>query len=924
MAGVLGIQDNGSEVESDHMPVVRNVGKYQDPLKGGVRSTNLEVEKYCQDWQPCHAFRELYQNWEDAIRKTNNLGRRNFKKEPHHNTSMLCFKAIHPDTREEIGFIRLLKEQGVLELTNYDAWLPGNSLNIGGTSKSGNDNMAGSHGEGYKVAALILKHHKFDVNIKASECDWEFFVPAQGEKHEGVLCVDIRRRASTRLQTAKNTYAEKIARNGPMTLRQNVWQDVTFQIGKQFKRSVTEREFLRWIECALDLEPPTRVIETPFGSIILDPTRKNKVFLKGILLEDSKTVAGSMTLKFGYNLPQGKIDRERRRLDIAEQAYHLSQIWGSAIKSNRAMLIEYVTMLQFDIPPQDVKLAAHYMSRATASLIWQYLVEENPANKKFYYNKQNTKEIEVVMNCLKKEPAPLKSELWKKLRSFGLLRTPQERRERLLCDAPESLKRESAYSTGMKRALMGILALDPKTRNLEVTFKSSTVAELDLLIHGSKLLINDKWLDFKASHECGDCDLSLEASTQNLNIDTFDCGHIITELYNALVADMSNQLGSKKLSSEASNSLLRANAGEIVVSWTESESDRVFKNHGSLRQGRITLHRESTCSTLKTEILSSDEKKTGDDEESVGSVGAAACGCPQQLVLLKDSSAIFSGLSHDEEYFPLISRKKVEKGPSGDLSDFSEDDDDSETSSDGAGTDVSQSNTSRQSSGTSTSNGSRASSPESEGSSTDSQVPQRILANIKLRTSSNDQLHRAETEIRRLEGELETAQADLISLRAEISRLMAERKSIHDELTTMTATYKKKNQQLQAANTVYQSQQHRLAEKEEALENLRLSIQGKEKEQSRIGASLEDAQTRLTSLQNEIGPLRRNQEIARAEIESLNINIQHLQTQNKKLSADLGGAETDIEHAYQQLQGRKRARKAEQGQEAAAKRSKTS
>ena len=143
-------------------------------------------------------------------------------------------------------------------------------------------------------------------------------------------------------------------------------------------------------------------------------------------------------------------------------------------------------------------------------------------------------------------------------------------------------------------------------------------------------------------------------------------------------------------------------------------------------------------------------------------------------MLLKDSSAIFSGLSHDEEYFPLISSiapqsffgfpptplrpaasrknsqavpdtavptsvsdsgkgKKVEKGPSGDLSDFSEDDDDSETSSDGAGTDVSQSNTSRQSSGTSTSNGSRASSPESEGSSTDSQVPQRIFANIKLR-----------------------------------------------------------------------------------------------------------------------------------------------------------------------------------------------
>jgi chromosome segregation ATPase len=140
----------------------------------------------------------------------------------------------------------------------------------------------------------------------------------------------------------------------------------------------------------------------------------------------------------------------------------------------------------------------------------------------------------------------------------------------------------------------------------------------------------------------------------------------------------------------------------------------------------------------------------------------------------------------------------------------------------------------------------------------------------------------------------------------------------------MTETYKKNDQELQTANKENQSQRDHLAEKEEVLENLRLSIQGKEQEQSRISASLEDAQTRLTSLQNEIGPLRRNQEIARAEIESLNINIQHLQTQNKKLSADLGAAETDIEHAYRQLQGRKRAREAEQEQEAAAKRSKAS
>jgi hypothetical protein len=37
------------------------------------------------------------------------------------------------------------------------------------------------------------------------------------------------------------------------------------------------------------------------------------------------------------------------------------------------------------------------------------------------------------------------------------------------------------------------------------------------------------------------------------------------------------------------------------------------------------------------------------------SVTIAACGCPEQFVSLKDSSEIFTGLSHQEEYFPMIS-----------------------------------------------------------------------------------------------------------------------------------------------------------------------------------------------------------------------------------------------------------------------------
>jgi hypothetical protein len=36
--------------------------------------------------------------------------------------------------------------------------------------------------------------------------------------------------------------------------------------------------------------------------------------------------------------------------------------------------------------------------------------------------------------------------------------------------------------------------------------------------------------------------------------------------------------------------------------------------------------------------------------------GLSECGCPEQVVMLKDSTAVFQGLSHEEEYFPMVAR----------------------------------------------------------------------------------------------------------------------------------------------------------------------------------------------------------------------------------------------------------------------------
>jgi hypothetical protein len=57
------VHENDSEDELEQELAARDPGKYEDPLRGGLHSTNLVVEKYCKKWQPRHAFREFYQNW---------------------------------------------------------------------------------------------------------------------------------------------------------------------------------------------------------------------------------------------------------------------------------------------------------------------------------------------------------------------------------------------------------------------------------------------------------------------------------------------------------------------------------------------------------------------------------------------------------------------------------------------------------------------------------------------------------------------------------------------------------------------------------------------------------------------------------------------------------------------------------------------
>jgi hypothetical protein len=168
---------------------------------------------------------------------------------------------------------------------------------------------------------------------------------------------------------------------------------------------------------------------------------------------------------------------------------------------------------------------------------------------------------------------------------------------------------------------MSVLALDPRTRDLRLDFRSGANAELDILLHGPDLLINDKWLDFYASHEGSSCSLFLEAAAQKTSIARLSCSHVVKTLYDSVLVEVSNGSNPREGSSHADDYLRQLvsekmdqmpcmveivrgeAAGALEVSWVHAESEKISRLHHLELKGRITMHRKSTCAEKELELL---------------------------------------------------------------------------------------------------------------------------------------------------------------------------------------------------------------------------------------------------------------------------------------------------------------------------------
>jgi hypothetical protein len=178
----------------------------------------------------------------------------------------------------------------------------------------------------------------------------------------------------------------------------------------------------------------------------------------------------------------------------------------------------------------------------------------------------------------------------------------------------------------VERALKAALTLDPRTKGLNLIFKSGVSTDLDLLLFESTLEINDKWLSFLESHQRSPCWLSRGAGAPLPEIDHFTCSHVVIDLYELILDELGrhpeplpNLLteSKKSLHQQVCESILKMpvmvkavpgdHTGEIEVRWNDSECDILSRVYGFDPQCRVILHHEGGCSAKRSKLLAEGE-----------------------------------------------------------------------------------------------------------------------------------------------------------------------------------------------------------------------------------------------------------------------------------------------------------------------------
>ncbi|KAI1861587.1 hypothetical protein JX265_009554 [Neoarthrinium moseri] len=605
-------------------------------LHTNMRST------YSAKWEPWEAFRELVQNWRDGIIKSFNLDETKFRVEREEkldgSTINILYKASSASDfwplPECLGYIRFVAEDatagGAVEIVNRRATIQPFHFDLGGTTKSDDKSLAGEHGDGLKVALLVLLR-----------------------KPQGyALVVELQRMSSRQIESnlrKANANCDK----GLVPFAPMPYEDVAFGIGSSDSDDirpslfrVSRVAFDGWTKVALFLHGPQSggQITVSEGDLITDSAFRGNIYLKGLLLktskkgdlrdEDSASITGK-PLKFGYNFANGATNRDRQSLATAgEEGVAIRSIWNQVLFLKPDMAKELHDMLNSKFPLYaDVAWSTqHPLPLNIKNILGRYLFTA-PHDRRWYYTaseeSQNRRLLKMIQG-LGREGFHLENTYWRLLSDNGLVRTAAEEQQRrflqVVCASTGGIDPVAMYliNENKVRVHVGWLTAESAANELGFPVDFPTT---DLIWNTAKCLIRDiieQVPDIKFGPDARFPYTAGRSQKQVKNIEK-----------NLLEQRIMDHTCLKK------HLRLSICEAQLVVSWV---CDAAWNHAEDIC---VQVHGQSHRGDFKDTLISGDAYGRGRLCQTTGT-------CQTLLVRYGQQSCAFAGLKEGQEYFAMI------------------------------------------------------------------------------------------------------------------------------------------------------------------------------------------------------------------------------------------------------------------------------
>lgn len=606
----------------------------------------------------------------DAIIKTFHLAERDFrrcvirKEKLSDNSTEIVYRVLRPninangnDTEECLGYIRYKggDGEGTVEFTNRGTTLEPWHLDLGGTTKTGDAHQAGAHGEGLKIAVLVLMRgpQNHSVRCFSGGFSWKFNFTTQGR-----LVARLHRMSPNAIHKVEKQ-TRPSSQETLLPFAASPKSDVQFLIGESQpgrdergeetkRRPVKREDFDAWTRSALFLKEDEGIISTANGDLLVGPQLCGHIYLKGLLLCDSTpTRSASVTnepLKFGYNFASGTTNRERQSLAGAgKESKAILAIWSKVLVEKPDMISELDAMLNTTEPRYaDVYGAQNHMDLETACRLRDYLLGPQFGGKWYYCSEDKSKvlppipglrklcvlqyslfsgknpRLDHIIQGLGCEGVELTKTYWTILRRHKLVRTAEEEECRRFTAAASvtTAALGSDFAKWVNRLLSACVRACSKTRGIAINFVQAGQLHLQLFYSEAERLlrVHERWLTLHGAIE----ELGLPDDLVETDVVFHTVKRLFADALDQLPRDLFVEEDKSRTEQwrrmwEVSRTEQRLldylRMGDLRVDTIpESLGLRLTWNVGCRQPGvEIQCHRAAQCSHLMDGLLTSDD-----------------------------------------------------------------------------------------------------------------------------------------------------------------------------------------------------------------------------------------------------------------------------------------------------------------------------